>query len=172
MKIIHVSAGTWFQCSLFSHPGKTFFTKHLGDEFLWPVNYDKGVGEGYILQNITSEMLFFFSFNFMCFFLMKRPMEKLKLFYFCRAFRNCVNFSRQCYIMWRKEFKVLCHRTGTSRMSAERPCLPLPPWLSYAPWLTSNLYYTIYVDHFCTGNWRRRMTSTKDLLLLYQLFFY
>lgn len=55
-----MSAGTCFQCSLLSHPGKTFFMKHLGDEFLQPVNYDKGIGKGHVPQNITSERLFFF----------------------------------------------------------------------------------------------------------------
>lgn len=57
-----MSAGTGFQCSLLSHPGKTFFMKHLGDEFLRPVNYDKGIGKGHIPQNITSERFFFFLF--------------------------------------------------------------------------------------------------------------
>lgn len=70
VEIIHMSAGTGFQCSLLSHPGKTFFMKHLGDEFLRPVNYDKGIGKGHIPQNITSERFFFFlffKFNFMWF---------------------------------------------------------------------------------------------------------
>lgn len=68
MEIIHTSAGTWFQCRLLSHPGKTFFMKHLGDEFLWPVNYDKGIGKGCVLQNTSSErLLYIYTFNFVWF---------------------------------------------------------------------------------------------------------
>lgn len=62
VEIIHMSAGTWFQFSLLSHPGKTFFMKHLGDEFLRSVNYDKGIRKGRVPQNITLEKLFFFLF--------------------------------------------------------------------------------------------------------------
>lgn len=57
-----MSAGTSFQCSLLSRPGKTFFMKHLGDEFLRPVNYDKGIGKGHVPQSITSESFLFFLF--------------------------------------------------------------------------------------------------------------
>lgn len=36
--------------------------KHLGDEFLWPVNYDERIGKGHVPQNITSNRAFFFKF--------------------------------------------------------------------------------------------------------------
>lgn len=55
VEIIHSSAGTWFQCKLLGHPSKTFFMKHLGDEFLWPVSYDKGT----VMKGMCSSKHFF-----------------------------------------------------------------------------------------------------------------
>lgn len=137
VEIIHSSAGTWFQSKLLSHPGKTFFMKHLGDEFLWPVGYDKGIGKGCVLQNASSERLIYIYIHvqFHIVWGIKRSMGKWKLFYFYRTFRHHMWIDQDHInldVTLKKEFQQPYNRVQVGKKTV----LPLLPWLGYALWLT------------------------------------
>lgn len=143
--IIHMSAGTWFLCS---HAGKTFFMKHLGDGFLRPVNYDKGIGEGHVPQNVASERLFLFLFfcliRFYVVWGIKKPMEKWKLFYFHRAFKIPV-WILQDHVLNstpRKKCPEFCHRTRATQYQQKRPHLP-----SHHCWVMPHDQQAIFIMH-------------------------